>query len=36
MDLMSNAWMSHGRPDFGIRSVIIGCAEFAVTEEIAS
>lgn len=36
MELLSNAGMSHGRPDFGIRSVTIGGEEFPVTEEIVA
>jgi poly(3-hydroxybutyrate) depolymerase len=34
MELLSNAGMSHDRPDFGIRSVTIGGREVAVTEEV--
>src|SRR6266436_4175197 len=36
MELLSNAGMSHDRPDFGIRAVTIGCAEVAVTEEVVA
>ena len=36
MELLSNAGMSHGRPEFGIRSVTIGGEEVAVTEEIVA
>jgi poly(3-hydroxybutyrate) depolymerase len=34
MELLSNAGMSHARPDFGIRTVLIESQEVAVTEEI--
>jgi poly(3-hydroxybutyrate) depolymerase len=33
LELLSNAGMSHGRPDFGIRSVKIGGEDVAVIEE---
>jgi poly(3-hydroxybutyrate) depolymerase len=33
LELLSNAGMSHGRPDFGIRSVRIGGEDVAVIEE---
>ena len=36
MELLSNAGMSHVRPDFGIRTVLIEGQEVAVTEEIAA
>src|SRR5438067_10233439 len=36
MELLSNAGMSHDRPDFGIRSVTIAGEEVAVTEEVAA
>jgi poly(3-hydroxybutyrate) depolymerase len=36
MELLSNAGMSHGRPDFGIRSIMVGGEEVAVTEEIVA
>jgi poly(3-hydroxybutyrate) depolymerase len=36
MELLSNAGMSHERPEFGIRAVAIGCEEVAVTEEIVA
>src|SRR6516164_11229031 len=36
MELLSNAGMSHARPDFGIRTVLIEGQEVAVTEEIAA
>src|ERR1700730_10360367 len=36
MELLSNAGMSHNRPDFGIRSVTIAGAEVAVTEEVVA
>jgi poly(3-hydroxybutyrate) depolymerase len=34
MELLSNAGMSHDRPDFGIRSITIDGEEIAVTEEV--
>jgi poly(3-hydroxybutyrate) depolymerase len=34
MELLSNAGMSHGRPDFGIRSTTISSAEIPVIEEV--
>src|SRR5437660_4521719 len=34
MELLSNAGMSHGRPDFGIRSVTLSGEEVAVAEEV--
>src|SRR5439155_20961853 len=34
MELLSNAGMSHNRPDFGIRYVTIAGAEIAVTERV--
>ncbi len=36
MELLSNAGMSHDRPDFGIESVTSGLEEIPVTEEIAA
>jgi poly(3-hydroxybutyrate) depolymerase len=36
MELLSNAGMSHARPDFGIRAVMIEGQEVGVTEEIAA
>jgi poly(3-hydroxybutyrate) depolymerase len=36
MELLSNAGMSHDRPDFGIRSVVIDGKEVAVTEEVVA
>ena len=36
MELLSNAGMSHDRPDFGIRSVSIEEKEVAVTEEVVA
>ncbi len=36
MELLSNAGMSHDRPDFGIRSVAIDGEEIAVTEEVVA
>ena len=36
MELLSNAGMSHDRPDFGIRSVPINGEEVAVTEEVVA
>src|SRR5215467_7770464 len=36
MELLSNAGMSHDRPDFGIRSVIIHGEEVAVAEEMVT
>jgi poly(3-hydroxybutyrate) depolymerase len=36
MELLSNAGMSHDRPDFGIRAVTIDGAEVAVTEEVVA
>src|ERR1700720_3093446 len=36
MELLSNAGMSHDRPDFGIRSVEIDGHEVAVTEEVVA
>ncbi|HZU91656.1 MAG TPA: polyhydroxyalkanoate depolymerase [Stellaceae bacterium] len=36
MEMLSNAGMSHERPDFGIRSVAIDGAEIAVSEEIVA
>jgi poly(3-hydroxybutyrate) depolymerase len=34
MELLSNAGMSHGRPDFGIRSATVSGAEVAVSEQV--
>src|SRR5438132_3491456 len=34
MELLSNAGMSHGRPDFGIRSAMVSSAEVAVSEQV--
>src|SRR5262249_12555833 len=34
MELLSNAGMSHNRPDFDIRSVVVDGREVAVTEEV--
>src|SRR5438477_3077733 len=34
MELLSNAGMSHGRPDFGIRSAMVSGAEVAVSEQV--
>jgi poly(3-hydroxybutyrate) depolymerase len=34
MELLSNAGMSHGRPDFGIASVTVAGAEVAVSERV--
>jgi poly(3-hydroxybutyrate) depolymerase len=34
MELLSNAGMSHDRPDFGIRTVTVNDEEAAVTEEV--
>src|SRR5437762_14216408 len=34
MELLSNAGMSHGRPDFGIRSVMVEGTEIPVTERV--
>ena len=34
MELLSNAGMSHGRPDFGIRSTTVSGAEMTITEEL--
>src|SRR6202045_1915687 len=36
MELLSNAGMSHDRPDFGIRSVTIEGEAIAVTEEVVA
>src|SRR5438034_3071450 len=36
MELLSNAGISHNRPDFGIRSVTIAGAEVAVTEQVVA
>lgn len=36
MELLSNAGMSHHRPDFGIRSITIDGEEIAVTEEVVA
>jgi poly(3-hydroxybutyrate) depolymerase len=36
MELLSNAGMSHDRPDFGIRSVAMDGHEVAVTEEVVA
>ena len=36
MELLSNAGMSHDRPDFGIRSITIDGEEIAVTEEVVA
>ena len=36
MELLSNAGMSHARPDFGIRTTLIEGQEVTVTEEIAA
>jgi poly(3-hydroxybutyrate) depolymerase len=36
MELISNAGMSHDRPDFGIRKVIVGGEEIGVTEEVVA
>jgi len=36
MELLSNAGMSHDRPDFGIRAVTIEGEEVAVTEEVVA
>jgi poly(3-hydroxybutyrate) depolymerase len=36
MELLSNAGMSHARPDFGIHTVLIDGEEVGVTEEIAA
>src|ERR687888_632078 len=36
MELLSNAGMSHGRPDFGISSIRIGHKEIVVTEEVVA
>src|SRR5262249_27609037 len=36
MELLSNAGMSHDRPDFGIRSVAIDGDEVGVTEEVVA
>jgi poly(3-hydroxybutyrate) depolymerase len=36
MELLSNAGMSHDRPDFGIRDVAIDGKEVAVTEEVVA
>ena len=36
MELLSNAGMSHDRPEFGIRKVIVDGEEVGVTEEIVA
>lgn len=36
MELLSNAGMSHNRPDFGIRSAVVEGEEIAVTEEVVA
>src|SRR5690242_3497021 len=36
MELLSNAGMSHDRPEFGIRKVTVGGAEVGVTEEVVA
>ena len=36
MELLSNAGLSHDRPDFGIRSVLIEDREVSVTEEVVA
>src|ERR1700751_2571914 len=36
MELLSNAGMSHGRPDFGIRTVTIEGGEVPVTEAVVA
>src|SRR6516164_7763152 len=36
MELLSNAGLSHDRPDFGIRAVIIEGREVSVTEEVVA
>src|SRR5262249_15825810 len=36
MELLSNAGMSHGRPEFGIRKVVAGNEEVSVTEEVVA
>jgi len=36
MELLSNAGLSHDRPDFGIRAVMIEGREVAVTEEVVA
>ena len=36
MELLSNAGMSHDRPDFGIRAVTIEGETIAVTEEVVA
>ena len=36
MELLSNAGMSHGRPDFGIRSVTVDGKDVAVIEEVVT
>jgi len=36
LELLSNAGMSHDRPDFGIRTVTIGEREVAVTEQVVA
>src|SRR5438270_8014515 len=36
MELLSNAGMSHDRPDFGIRKVAVDGEEVAVTEEVVA
>src|SRR5205085_127497 len=36
MELLSNAGMSHDRPEFGIRKVVVGGEEVGVTEEVVA
>src|ERR1700746_1785218 len=36
MELLSNAGMSHDRPDFGIRKVVVDGEEGGVTEEVVA
>lgn len=36
MELLSNAGMSHDRPDFGIRSVVVDGEEIGVAEEVVA
>src|ERR1700758_3149207 len=36
MELLSNAGMSHDRPEFGIRKVAVGGEEVGVTEEVVA
>src|SRR5260370_6232431 len=36
MELLSNAGMSHDRPEFGIRKVTVGSEEVGVTEEVVA